>query len=364
MKKKILVVDDEELIRLCVSLTLQMNGYDTVCLNDGLEAYRYLLKAQHTNEHVDLLICDVTMPNLSGEELIDKVLENKWSIPVLAISGYGEKELVVRLMKKGCKDFIDKPFDPQILTSCVEDVLKQCDGMHADKKRNESIQSIGQNTRQIAHDINNMLSAVIGFADTVLTDETIDYSIKNRVAKMLTATEHAADMCESIVEFSFNSNTAPVEDCNVCAAIEDVVGILSDIADTSVQIRPVVNSASLYCRVNIKLFKQVLINLGVNALQAMPEGGTVQFVLDSGVIDGKAMIKIGVVDNGCGIKPENLPKIFDEGFTTKKNGSGLGLNMVKTFIEKNNGRINVMSNDGAGTKFMLWLPLSESIRSN
>jgi len=97
---------------------------------------------------------------------------------------------------------------------------------------------------------------------------------------------------------------------------------------------------------------QVFMNLAVNAVQAMPDGGTLRF-------DARAMgrrVRVDVVDTGKGISPENLAKIFDLYFTTKKKGSGIGLSMVYRIIQLHDGEVEVSSTPGAGTQFRIFLP--------
>ena len=97
---------------------------------------------------------------------------------------------------------------------------------------------------------------------------------------------------------------------------------------------------------------QVFMNLAVNAVQAMPEGGTLRF--DARPIGGR--VRIDVVDTGQGISPENLAKIFDLYFTTKKKGSGIGLSMVYRIIQLHDGEVEVQSTPGSGTQFRIFLP--------
>jgi signal transduction histidine kinase len=97
---------------------------------------------------------------------------------------------------------------------------------------------------------------------------------------------------------------------------------------------------------------QVFMNLAVNAVQAMPEGGSLRF-------DARAVarrVRIDVIDTGAGISPENLARIFDLYFTTKKKGSGIGLSMVYRIIQLHDGEVEVQSTPGAGTQFRIFLP--------
>jgi DNA-binding NtrC family response regulator len=124
-KKRILIVDDEEQIRFCISIILKMKGYETICLSNGEEALHVIMRMHYTDQKIDLIICDNLIPKISGEELIDKSNAFKFNIPFLIISGFGERGMIVRLMSKGCRDFIDKPFEPFELEKKVEMILNE-----------------------------------------------------------------------------------------------------------------------------------------------------------------------------------------------------------------------------------------------
>jgi signal transduction histidine kinase len=103
--------------------------------------------------------------------------------------------------------------------------------------------------------------------------------------------------------------------------------------------------------------KQVFMNLVKNALDAMPNGGTLRIHLQQ--IDDFAQIEIG--DTGCGIIPENLPRLFNLGFTTKPKGYGIGLYSIKNILDRHNGTIEVDSRVGKGTTFRLQIPIMQPL---
>jgi len=100
--------------------------------------------------------------------------------------------------------------------------------------------------------------------------------------------------------------------------------------------------------------QQVLVNLLMNSVQAMPEGGKISLILDR--VNQEA--RLDIVDTGPGIPAENLTRIFDPFYTTKKDGTGLGLSVSYNILQKQGGRIEVQSSAGQGTTFSLFLPLS------
>jgi signal transduction histidine kinase len=101
------------------------------------------------------------------------------------------------------------------------------------------------------------------------------------------------------------------------------------------------------------MMRQALLNLALNACQAMPEGGTLRITCRP---TSRARVEIDVEDTGVGIAPENLQKIFDLYFTTKEKGSGIGLSMVYRTVQLHDGAVEVQSTPGRGTRFRLVLP--------
>ncbi|MCP4107038.1 MAG: fused response regulator/phosphatase [Desulfobacteraceae bacterium] len=110
-QKHILLAEDEEHIRLTLSMLLRKAGYKVTMVKDGLEALQKIVEFKKGSKPVDLLLTDIQMPGKSGLELIDELAELNIDLPVLVLTGYGNKNMIVDLMRKGCADYIDKPFE-------------------------------------------------------------------------------------------------------------------------------------------------------------------------------------------------------------------------------------------------------------
>ena len=123
MKKHILVVDDEPAIRYPIIFMLSKTGYKVSEARDGLEALNLILHAEDQGDPFDLLLTDIRMPRMSGMELIHELKWNEINLPVIAISGMPDEELVQKLLNIGCSGYIMKPFDIQDLIRQVEQVL-------------------------------------------------------------------------------------------------------------------------------------------------------------------------------------------------------------------------------------------------
>lgn len=123
MEPHILIAEDESYTRLTLSLILRKAGYRVSLAPDGTAALATLKKAAMGGPPVDLLLTDIQMPGLSGMELIDALTAEGIRIPMVVITGYGDKEMVVELMRRGCSEYLDKPFTPEDVTARVAEVL-------------------------------------------------------------------------------------------------------------------------------------------------------------------------------------------------------------------------------------------------
>ncbi len=123
LKRRILIADDEKALIQTMAFTLKRNGYDVKTEVDGWSAFASIVSANLSDAPFDLLITDIQMPGLSGLELILKLREAEILIPILVITGYGNMELVVKLLRAGCMDYLDKPFEVQDLLDRVSHLL-------------------------------------------------------------------------------------------------------------------------------------------------------------------------------------------------------------------------------------------------
>jgi signal transduction histidine kinase len=222
---------------------------------------------------------------------------------------------------------------------------------HADR-----LATVGQLTAGIAHEINEPLSSILGFAQLARKDRDLADSTANDLSKIVAASLQAREIVNKLKVFA---RQAPIQKAWVSVA--DVV----DDALTLVESRCLHQGVELVRRVVSELrevyldpgqLKQVVVNLAVNALQAMPDGGTLTVVM--GRDDSCTIIE--VQDTGIGMSDEVVGQIFNPFFTTKDvgEGTGLGLCVVQGIVTAHGGTINVESDEGKGTNFTIRLPFS------
>jgi signal transduction histidine kinase len=224
----------------------------------------------------------------------------------------------------------------------------------------EKLASIGQLASGVAHEINNPLGVIQCYANLIAKSQPPDAQILNDVGIIRKHT----DQCRSVVEALLNFSRAAeprmnITDINTC--IEEVVSVLDlQLQKDKFAIKRQFEATLPRINVDGNKIKQVLMNLLINASQAMPDGGRI--IVSTALKANGKQLAIAISDTGPGISKENLPKIFDPFFTTKgpEEGTGLGLSVSYGIIQQHGGRISVDSARGKGTTFTILLPADGS----
>lgn len=254
-------------------------------------------------------------------------------------------------------------------------------GTHADiteQKRLEEqflqaqkMEAIGQLAGGVAHDFNNILSAILGYSQLSLMKLKENDPVKEHVEQILKASERAAVLTRSLLAFS---RKQPVDltviDFN--RTVEDFEGFLRRLIREDIELKITCAGAPLAVMADRGQMEQVLMNLVTNARDAMPTGGRLtievlaatldqEFIESYGYGKAGAYALISVSDSGVGMDKETLSHIFEPFYTTKEQGkgTGLGLAMAYGIVKKHDGFINVCTEPGKGTTFKIYLPLTQ-----
>jgi len=234
--------------------------------------------------------------------------------------------------------------------------------------QSQKMEAIGKLAGGIAHDFNNVLTAIIGFSDLLLANHRpSDHAYKN-IQNIRSSANHAAGLVKQLLAFSRQQTLEP-EILQLGELVTDLSVILNRLLGEKVDLK-ISSGRDLWAvKADRNQLNQVVINLAVNARDAMPEGGRLtvrtknigeresQKLSDSGVVVGQ-YVMIEVEDTGSGMPPEVMAKIFEPFFTTKDvgKGTGLGLSTVYGIIKQTGGYVFADSTPGRGTTFRVYLP--------
>jgi signal transduction histidine kinase len=408
--KRILIVDDDDAMRYVKCRVLRRQGYAVSEASLGRDA---LVRA--TAEQPDLALVDVKLPDVSGIEVCREVKSRFPHIVVLQTSapftGVVDR---ARALDGGADSYLVEPIEPAELIATVNALLRMrnaeqeaqrinrnLDELVAERTRElaeanrrlaaeiadrsqeeaalwhtQKLDLIGQLTGGIAHDFNNLLMVISGNLELVReafdSDAKFSSSRRARLQQLLgaaeAATEHAAKITQQLLAFARRSTftAEPVCITDLLAVSE---GFLRRAAGKAIEVAFACASDLWHSRVDPAQLEAAILNLVVNARDAMPRGGKLRLTsanvsvasaggeAERGVLAGD-YVRIVVSDTGQGMPPEVVDRVFEPFFTTKEvgKGSGLGLSQVYGFVKQSGGYILIDSTPGQGTAVTLYLP--------
>lgn len=240
--------------------------------------------------------------------------------------------------------------------------------LEAQFTQSQKMQAIGQLAGGIAHDFNNLLTAITGHCDLLLLRHRPDDLDHADLQQIQQNAYRAGALVRQLLAFSRKQTLAP-ERIELTEVLGDLTHLLNRLLGKSVRLDLQHAPVNVALRADKRQFEQVIINLAVNARDAMPMGGLLQIstdlvTLDSNLHRDKAVLPAGryavirLRDSGTGIPDDIVAKIFEPFFTTKRTGegTGLGLSTVYGIVKQSGGYVFVESTLGEGTEFHLWFP--------
>ena len=217
-------------------------------------------------------------------------------------------------------------------------------------------ESIGRLAGGIAHDLNNLLSPILGYSDLLLNDPNLKDSQQKRVQEIFNAGERARKLIQQLLSFSRKQQLS-FEPVNLNTIINDFGGLLKRTIREDIAIRIKTDPRLPLINADSGKMEQIIMNLSVNAQDAMPRSGTISLKTSVILKDNRPMVELSVSDTGCGIPENELKHIFEPFYSTKGNkGTGLGLATVKNIVKQHQGGLNVNSRQEEGTVFIITFP--------
>jgi len=229
--------------------------------------------------------------------------------------------------------------------------------MQAQLARSDKLSSLGQMAAGIAHEINNPMTGILLYANLIANDKSFAPSLDDDIRIVITETERCAAIVKKLLDFS--RTTKPE---NRWSSLNQIIEASLSLLEHQTLFQNITIERNL--RQNLPdifgdawQLEQVFINIILNAAQSIAEAGSIS--ITTGLTGDSKFIFAEIVDNGCGICPDELNKIFDPFFTTKQDsGTGLGLSVSYGIINNHGGNINVSSAVGRGTSISVMLPLA------
>ncbi len=366
----IVIVEDEFIVALDIQRYLERNGYEVKgVLPSGEEL---LEKVEDLKP--DLVLMDIRLQGkLDGVETA-ALLADLRAVPVILLTAYADEPTLARAKITQPFGYLLKPFDERELRTSIEIALYRA---MMEKRLRESerllrqaqkMEAVGRLAGGIAHDFNNILTAILGYTNLLGEEVQGNPRLQNDVEGVKKAVKRAEALTRQLLAFSRRQPMEP-KVIQPREAVDEMHRMLERLLPANIHLT-LRSGERLPCiRIDPIHFEQIVLNLIVNARDAMPEGGQIEVRLASCALEASragaleripegSYVALTVQDTGTGIPKEDYERIFEPFFTTKakEGGTGLGLATVYGIVKQSNGFVDLESRLGEGTAFSLYFP--------
>jgi len=321
--------------------------------------------------NLDVVLVDLALPDSQGLATFEKVRDATPSLPILVLTGNDDDTVALAAVQSGAQDYLVKgQFDEHLLGRVIRYAIER-KRLQIQFLQAQKMEAIGQLAGGVAHDFNNLLMIINGQSQIMLGRMKPDDPARREFEMILAAGNRAAGLTRQLLAFSRQQVLAPkVLDLN--RLVSGLHNMLCRLVREDIVIKSVEGKGLGPVLADPGQIEQVLVNLVVNARDAMPNGGhitieTQNVELDDAYTQTHAEVRRGphvllaVSDTGCGMNEQVKARIFEPFFTTKEvgRGTGLGLCTIHGIVKQSGGSIEVYSEVGVGTAFKIYFPQAE-----
>jgi two-component system, cell cycle sensor histidine kinase and response regulator CckA len=383
---KILIAEDDRMSRRLLENTLSGWGHEVVVTIDGAEAWAALQE----QDAPQFAILDWMMPGMDGVEVCRRARETSAtkSSYIILLTAKGEINDLVSGLAAGANDYIAKPFHREELRARVDAGVRMLElqqaqandraerrraeeALHESEERlrqAQKLEAIGQLAGGIAHDFNNLLMAILGYCQLSLRQLHESEPLHRNINEIKKAGERAASLTRQLLAFSRKQILQP-KVFSLNSLVRDLGQMLRRLIPENIEFVTLLSPETGQVEADLSQIEQALMNLVVNACDAMPEGGKIiietanadlgeELASQYDSVQSGPHVMLKISDTGCGIDAETQEHIFEPFFTTKEvgKGTGLGLSTAYGIVKQSGGSIWVESEVGRGATFRIYLP--------
>ena len=336
-------------------------------------------RADIEKKPIDVLFVDYFMTGITGLDVIEELRRQGEKRPIIVLTGMGDERVAARITRAGADDYLVKgELSPDLLRRTISNAMerfrssKEKAVLEKQLQEAQKMETLGTLAGGIAHDFNNLLMAIMGYADFAKM-KSKGRDVETDLDNIIATSQQMANLVKQLLSFSRREKDK-IEVTDLGQVLSDSVNILKHTLPKKVALNIEQPERQVLILSNPTLLNQTILNLCINASEAMPSGGeiTIRYqtvtLTDSRQIShpspGKENhVMLEIQDTGKGMSLETRTRIFEPFFTTKQmgtqKGTGLGLAIVWNNVKKMNGSIDVYSDPGSGTVFRLFLPLGK-----
>jgi signal transduction histidine kinase len=368
---RVLQVEDSELDAELVLAELDNDGiaYEVRLVDDQA---RFVAALDEFKPHI--VLSDLSMPGFSGEHALELLRQRDEELPFIFVSATLGEEAAIEALRKGATDYILKQ-NPARLASAVRRALTEVEARKASRRseaeliRAQRFESLAMLAGGLSHDLRNLLQPLLLAGDSLQ-----DYRDDPRLARLgklvRDCGKRGLDMVHSMLSFARGARRA--EQVRVGALFSAFGLLMQGSVPRTVKMELAIDDPELSFEGNHTELQQCLLNLCLNAIQAMPNGGSLRieasqvrlaadFFLPEEHPRSGHYLRISVIDSGPGMDQSILEHLFEPFFTTKEAGTGLGLLSCQRIVGSHGGMMRVDSAPGRGSRFDLYIPLERPV---
>lgn len=333
----------------------------------------------------DCVISDFSMPGFSGISALQIVRQKDPDVPFIFLSGTIGENVAVEAMRGGAQDYVLKGNVARLLPAIDRELMDaQTRREHRRSQQKvrqlEKFEAIGKLAGGIAHDFNNVIGAILGWAELGEDEVAQGSRAHNFFAHIRQQAERAAGLTQQLLAYARRQVLAP-RSINLNHIVSEAMALLQRLIGEQIDLQTALAPDLRSTRADPAQLEQVLLNLCLNARDAMPGGGRLLIETRNTDVDEAcfrrndslspgAYVQLTVSDSGTGMDAATMERIFEPFFTTKEQGKGTGLGLATAFgiVKQHLGHIEVSSEVGKGSTFRIYLPaiqdLAEEIKGN
>ena len=322
------------------------------------------------SESYDIILMEKRLPNCATTDQLGLSRDQRLSVPIVLLVDATEEDNALEYIKHGVWDVIARDRLSRLGVAAHRALLEQ--DLRA---KWVQMEREAEFARSVSHDVNNLTTVLLGSCDDLARELAGDIRVRTLVEEIRTAGELSACLANRLRSVYRRQLDAPkVLDLN--KVLSNMETLLRRLLPSSVELLVVPAPEALPVRVKRGEIEQLVLNLGLNASEAMREGGKLTIRMESVVQDASGQnfpgtlqpgryVRLAVSDTGCGIAKRNQARVFEPFFTTKRKangkGRGLGLAVARAIVKQRGGILRVASEPGAGATFEVYLPQVEGV---